>query len=114
MGGTAEVLPASRLRKRMAREVDVGERERGGQSERGSSRVDSRTRSKADRRQTRPDQTRPEQPVTRVRVASEPTLQSCAGVVDVVVGFALVAGRFGAALGKELKHRGRGGGERRR
>jgi len=50
MGGLAEVLPASRLRKRMAREVDVGERSR------EDDHVDSRTRPRqADQRQTRPD-----------------------------------------------------------
>jgi len=68
MGGTADVLPASRLRKRMAREVDVGERRaeqsRAVQSGRGSStsRSEDKTR-KVDHRQA--DQTRPDQTARR-------------------------------------------------
>jgi hypothetical protein len=78
MGGTAEVLPASRLRNRMAREVDVG-----------VLRTIEAIRGRDHQRQIkgRPDQTGG---VTRALVASERL---------VVVDFAFVAGRFGAAVG---------------
>jgi hypothetical protein len=97
MGGTAEVLPASRLRKRMAREVDVGER-RAGAAEQSRRTIESSSIRGRNQRQTkgRPDQTGG---VTRVLVASEPTRPNWVGVVVFVVGIALVAGRCGAAVG---------------